>query len=63
MAGDKYNSSDLNHNGNQHIRTSARVDNSGSAVGVQRPLNKFEGESIEDPYGGSRLSDRGVIPG
>ena len=39
------------------------ADNSGSAVGVQRPLNRFEGESIEDPNGGSRLSDRRVIPG
>ena len=39
------------------------TDNSGSTVGVQRPLNRFEGESIEDPYRGSCLSDRRVIPG
>ena len=46
-----------------NMATCGVVDNSGSAVGVQRPLNRFEGESIEDPDGGGCLSDRGVIPG
>ena len=39
------------------------ADNSGSTVDVQRPLNRFEGELIEDPDGESHLSNHGVIPG
>ena len=39
------------------------TDNSWSAVGVQRLLNRFKGESIEDPDGRSHLSNHRVIPG
>ena len=35
--------------------TFVRDDNSGSAVVVHRPRDKYEGESVEDPDGGSHL--------